>query len=103
MHNRTSPSLMQQIFYVYSPQRASPGSTLAAPQVHVTLSCRNARVDDVVAFGVFVEILPGKTGLVHVSELDTTRSGKSDNWKTGDTMDVKLLEVRHFVISGQCI
>ena len=44
-------------------------------------------------FGLFVEILPGKTGLLHSSELDVDRSVTPDTWSVGDMIDVKLLEV----------
>ena len=44
-------------------------------------------------FGVFVEILPGADGLVHVSELDMAYA-ETDDWSVGDTMDVKCLEVQ---------
>ena len=45
-------------------------------------------------FGVFVEIIPGVTGLVHVSELNHgfTTDVRSE-WAAGDRMDVKLLKV----------
>jgi len=45
-------------------------------------------------FGAFVEILPGKDGLVHISELADFRVGKvEDICKEGDTMAVKVLDV----------
>ncbi len=45
-------------------------------------------------FGAFVEILPKKDGLVHVSELAPWRVEKvSDIVKVGDTVQVKVLEV----------
>jgi len=45
-------------------------------------------------FGAFVEILPGKDGLVHVSELADFRVGSvTDICKEGDTMFVKVLDV----------
>jgi polyribonucleotide nucleotidyltransferase len=45
-------------------------------------------------FGAFVEILPGKDGLVHISELADFRVGKvQDICKEGDTMWVKVLDV----------
>ncbi|MGE4489687.1 MAG: polyribonucleotide nucleotidyltransferase, partial [Kiritimatiellales bacterium] len=45
-------------------------------------------------FGAFVEILPGKDGLVHISELADFRVGKvEDICKEGDTMWVKVLDV----------
>jgi polyribonucleotide nucleotidyltransferase len=45
-------------------------------------------------FGAFVEVLPGKDGLVHISELADFRVGKvEDICKEGDTMWVKVLDV----------
>jgi polyribonucleotide nucleotidyltransferase len=45
-------------------------------------------------FGAFVEILPGKDGLVHISELADFRVGKvEDICKEGDTMWVKVLDI----------
>lgn len=45
-------------------------------------------------FGAFVEILPGKDGLVHISELADFRVGKVDDiCKEGETMMVKVLDV----------
>ena len=35
---------------------------------------RGVRVEAIHPFGVFVEVLPGQSGLVHVSELDTERT-----------------------------
>jgi len=44
-------------------------------------------------FGVFVEVLPGYEGLVHISELDTKRikSPEEAGYKEGDLLDVKCL------------
>jgi polyribonucleotide nucleotidyltransferase len=45
-------------------------------------------------FGAFAEIIPGKEGLIHISQLDTKRVAKvSDVVKVGDTFDVKLMEI----------
>ena len=45
-------------------------------------------------FGAFIEILPGKDGLLHVSEIDYKRIEKvEDVLKEGDHIQVKLLEV----------
>ncbi len=45
-------------------------------------------------FGAFVEILPGTDGLVHISELDTSRVAKvTDVVKEGDEIEVKVLEI----------
>jgi polyribonucleotide nucleotidyltransferase len=45
-------------------------------------------------FGAFVEILPGKQGLLHISELDWQRVEKvEDVLKEGDEVEVKLIEM----------
>ena len=45
-------------------------------------------------FGAFVEIAPGKEGLVHVSRLDTKRTEKvEDVVSVGDIIKVKVLEI----------
>ncbi|HLP14721.1 MAG TPA: polyribonucleotide nucleotidyltransferase [Bacteroidota bacterium] len=54
----------------------------------------HATVKKIMDFGAFVEILPGKEGLVHVSQLDTKRVEKvADHFKVGDQFDVKLMEI----------
>jgi polyribonucleotide nucleotidyltransferase len=51
-------------------------------------------VVSVLDFGAFVEILPGKEGLVHVSEMKEERVEKpSDVVKEGDKVTVKLLAI----------
>jgi polyribonucleotide nucleotidyltransferase len=51
----------------------------------------DAKVVSVLDFGAFVEILPGKEGLVHVSEMSEQRVNKpSDVVKEGDKVSVKL-------------
>jgi polyribonucleotide nucleotidyltransferase len=51
-------------------------------------------VVSVLDFGAFVQILPGKDGLVHVSEMSEERVGKpSDVVKEGDKVTVKLLAI----------
>ena len=55
---------------------------------------KNAPVVSVMDFGVFVQILPGKDGLVHVSEIAEERIEKpSDVLKEGDRVDVKLVAI----------
>ena len=45
-------------------------------------------------FGAFVEVLPGKEGLVHISQLDVKRVEKvEDVVKEGDVIDVKCVEI----------
>lgn len=51
-------------------------------------------VASVMDFGAFVQILPGKDGLVHVSEMSEERVEKpSDIVKEGDRVDVKLVAI----------
>jgi len=45
-------------------------------------------------FGAFVEILPGKEGLVHISELSNQRLAKvEDAVKVGDEIEVRVKEI----------
>ncbi len=67
------------------------GRICAVPEIGKTYK---ATVKKIMDFGAFVEILPGKEGLVHVSQLDTKRIEKvADFVKVGDVFDVKLLEI----------
>jgi polyribonucleotide nucleotidyltransferase len=52
-------------------------------------------VKSVVPFGVFVEIIPGKEGLLHISEIEWKRleTIEESNIKAGDIIEVKLLDV----------
>ncbi|MBC7766043.1 MAG: polyribonucleotide nucleotidyltransferase [Hyphomonadaceae bacterium] len=53
-----------------------------------------AKVVRLMAFGAFVEFLPGKEGLVHISKLDTKRVDKvEDVVNVGDEIMVKVMEV----------
>jgi polyribonucleotide nucleotidyltransferase len=52
------------------------------------------KVKNIMPFGAFVEILPGKDGLLHVSEIDWARVEKvEDVLKEGDEIEVKLIEI----------
>lgn len=54
----------------------------------------NCRVVSVLDFGAFVEIMPGKEGLVHVSEMSEERVNKpSDVVSEGDRVTVKLVAI----------
>jgi len=54
----------------------------------------NGKVTRVMDFGAFVEIAPGKEGLVHVSRLDVKRVEKvTDVVNVGDEVMVKVLEI----------
>ncbi|HHT03859.1 MAG TPA: polyribonucleotide nucleotidyltransferase [Bacteroidales bacterium] len=51
-------------------------------------------VKNIQAFGAFVEFLPGKDGLLHVSEISWERvNNVEDVLKSGDKIKVKLIEV----------
>jgi len=54
----------------------------------------DGKVTRLMNFGAFVEILPGKEGLVHISEMDTTRVATvEDVVKVGDEIEVMVIEV----------
>lgn len=54
------------------------------------------RVTSVVNFGAFVELMPGKEGLCHISELIEGRvQNIHDHVKVGDMLAVKVLEVNN--------
>lgn len=51
-------------------------------------------VKKIVEFGAFVEIVPGKEGLVHISNLDTSRVREvTDICNVGDKMKVKVIKI----------
>ncbi len=57
----------------------------------------DAVVKTIVDFGAFVEFLPGKEGLVHISELENRRVEKvEDVLKVGDRVQVKLIGFDRF-------
>ncbi len=54
----------------------------------------HGKVAAVVAFGLFVEILPGKEGLCHVSELTGDRiQNVADHFKEGEEISVKVIDI----------
>lgn len=54
----------------------------------------SGKVVSIVPFGVFVEILPGKEGLCHISEFDTLRiANLADHVKQGDVINVKVIDI----------
>jgi len=51
------------------------------------------KVVSIVDFGAFVEVLPGKEGLLHISEIDTKRINRVDDvLKMGQEIEVKCIE-----------
>ena len=65
---------------------------VAIPEVGETYT---AKVKSIMAYGCFVEFMPGKEGLLHISEIDWRRfeTMEETGIKEGDKIDVKLLEI----------
>jgi polyribonucleotide nucleotidyltransferase len=85
--------------YIASPDKKSIDATrewiemlTAEPEVgHIYENCKVVKMMD---FGIFVEIMPGTEGLVHVSEMaDERTSHPGDLVKEGDLVTVKLVAV----------
>lgn len=67
-------------------------SIVAEPEVGKIYE--NVPVVSVLDFGAFVQILPGKDGLVHVSEMSEERvNHPGDVVKEGDRVNVKLVAI----------
>ncbi|MBN1997731.1 polyribonucleotide nucleotidyltransferase [candidate division KSB1 bacterium] len=66
-------------------------SLTAEPEVGTVY---DGKVKKIMNFGAFVEILPGREGLLHISEIDNRRVEKvEDVLKVGDSVKVKLIKV----------
>lgn len=64
---------------------------VAKPEVGETYE---GKVKTIMPFGAFVEIMPGKDGLLHISEIDWKRYETMDGiFEVGEMVKVKLLEV----------
>ena len=65
---------------------------VAIPEVGETY---HGKIRSIVAFGAFVEIMPGKDALLHISEIDYKRfeTMEETGLKEGDEIDVKLIGV----------
>ena len=52
-------------------------------------------VRSILDFGAFVEFMPGRDGLLHISEISWDRidSMEASGIKEGDTLEVKLIEI----------
>ncbi len=54
----------------------------------------SGKVKSIVSFGAFIEILPNKDGLLHISEIDWKRiNNVEDVLKVGDEIEVKLIDI----------
>jgi polyribonucleotide nucleotidyltransferase len=65
---------------------------VAVPEVGETYM---GKVRSVMPYGVFVEFLPGKDGLLHISEIDWKRleTIEEAGMKEGDEIEVKLIDI----------
>jgi polyribonucleotide nucleotidyltransferase len=64
---------------------------VAKPEIGETYE---GKVKSIMPFGAFVEIMPGKDGLLHISEIDWKRLETMDGvFKEGDMVTVKLLDI----------
>ena len=64
---------------------------VAVPEVGETY---HGTVKNIMDFGAFVEFMPGKDGLLHISEITWERLGSMEGvLKEGDKIDVKLTEI----------
>ncbi|MFH1173345.1 MAG: S1 RNA-binding domain-containing protein, partial [bacterium] len=54
----------------------------------------DGKITRLMEFGAFAEILPGKEGLIHISEMSTSRVNRvEDVVKEGDIVPVKVIEI----------
>jgi polyribonucleotide nucleotidyltransferase len=64
---------------------------VAKPEVGATYE---GKVKSIMPFGAFVEIMPGKDGLLHISEIDWKRFETMDGiFEVGEIVKVKLLDI----------
>lgn len=65
---------------------------VAIPEVGETY---HGKIRSIVTFGAFVEIMPGKDALLHISEIDYKRfeTMEETGLKEGDEIDVKLIGI----------
>lgn len=90
--------------------------TIASPNLENAEKCRkqihgmtappeigtvyDGTVTKIMDFGAFVEILPGKEGLLHISQIDKKRVNKvTDYYKEGDKVTVKLIKIENGKLS----
>ncbi len=54
-----------------------------------------SKVKSIMSYGAFVEFMPGKEGLLHISEIDWKRfeTMEETGLKEGEIIDVKLLDI----------
>ncbi|MHC1736738.1 MAG: polyribonucleotide nucleotidyltransferase [Ignavibacteriaceae bacterium] len=107
---------MQRLFGVEIHIDDSGQVTIASPNLENAEKCRkqihgmtappeigtvyDGTVTKIMDFGAFVEILPGKEGLLHISQIDKKRVNKvTDYYKEGDKVTVKLIKIENGKLS----
>jgi len=84
---------------IAAPSQAALDAALAivsgmCTELEVGAIYREVPVVSLTDFGAFIEVAPGKTGLLHVSEMALRRvEVVADELKPGDKVDVKILEI----------
>ena len=84
---------------VAAPDKASIEAALAKIRAIVAIpevgEVYDAKVVSIMPYGCFVEFMPGREGLLHISEMDWKRleTVEETGIKEGDTIQVKLLEI----------
>jgi polyribonucleotide nucleotidyltransferase len=83
---------------IFAVDKASIDAAMARVKAIVTLpevgETYKGTVVSILDFGAFIEILPGKDGLLHISEIDYKRvENVEDYLKVGDEVEVKLTEI----------
>lgn len=84
---------------VSAPNKESIDAALAKIRAIVAIpevgEVYDAKVVSIMPYGCFVEFMPGREGLLHISEIDWKRldSVEEAGIKEGDTIKVKLLEI----------
>lgn len=84
---------------VSAPNKESIDAALAKIRAIVAIpevgEVYDAKVVSIMPYGCFVEFMPGREGLLHISEIDWKRldSVEDAGIKEGDTIKVKLLEI----------
>ena len=83
---------------IFGPDQASRDAALAMVE-EITAEAEvgaiyTGRVERIVDFGAFINILPGKDGLVHISQIANERvENVTDHLKEGEEVRVKVLDV----------
>ncbi len=52
-----------------APRRRRAASSKASPRTSKSARCYTGKVVRIMSFGAFVELLPGKDGMIHISKL----------------------------------